>query len=385
MMRREGMVLAAVMVITALAAMIATSLLFRITAEVSAGAAKSRGLQARAASMSGLQQAMAVLASAADNPDLWRDNPDLFKNQLVCDDGTNRWYFTIYARNSSDPDNVRYGLTDESGKINLAGASTGTLRKLIELVRGEDNDEAGTEELLDCLMDYMDFDDELLQMQYELKEAPGGGRGRGGNRNSDREAGDVIESGVDKDDLETVMGRLTVWSDSTRGATPEPGGDREPSDDEATPPETNDEPSRGDENETPRGGTFVGPVSFSQTVNVYAAPREVLMVLPGMDAGAADNIIAERDNVPAEDRENLAWLYVRDAVDADTFKAIAPLLTTRGYQFHVRCVGFGSPSGRFCVLEAVLDVTGDTPRIVYLRDLTRLGVPFALDPEDEEM
>ena len=151
MRRRNGMVLVAVMVITALAAMIAVSLLFRVTAEVAASAARSDGQQARAAAMSGLRQAMAVLQSASERPDVWRNNPDLFQNQLVCDDGRNRWYFTIYARDGSDPENVRYGPTDESGKISLLAAGDEMLTKLIDRVRDEATVEATTQELVECL------------------------------------------------------------------------------------------------------------------------------------------------------------------------------------------------------------------------------------------
>ena len=44
-------------------------------------------------------------------------------NQLVVDDGRNRWYFTVWAEEVSDdgsqPNTLRYGATDEAGKINL--------------------------------------------------------------------------------------------------------------------------------------------------------------------------------------------------------------------------------------------------------------------------
>ena len=36
------------------------------------------------------------------------------------------------------------------------------------------------------------------------------------------------------------------------------------------------------------------------------------------------------------------------------------------------------PSGRYRVLEAVVDVAAPAPRVVYLRDITRLGLPFDL-------
>jgi hypothetical protein len=34
-------------------------------------------------------------------------------------------------------------------------------------------------------------------------------------------------------------------------------------------------------------------------------------------------------------------------------------------------------------MEAVVDLAGATPRITYLRDVTRLGLPFAIHSEEE--
>jgi hypothetical protein len=47
-------------------------------------------------------------------------------------------------------------------------------------------------------------------------------------------------------------------------------------------------------------------------------------------------------------------------------------------------VGFGVPCGQYRVLEAVVDLARRTPRLAYVRDVTRLGLPFALDPEQLE-
>jgi hypothetical protein len=47
----------------------------------------------------------------------------------------------------------------------------------------------------------------------------------------------------------------------------------------------------------------------------------------------------------------------------------------------LRCVGFGLPCGRFRVLEAVIDLGGGAPRVVYLRDISRVGLPFAVNTE----
>ena len=87
-------------------------------------------------------------------------------------------------------------------------------------------------------------------------------------------------------------------------------------------------------------------------------------------------IVDTREGLDAQQRATSAWLYTQGIVSADTFKQVAPLLTARSYQFTVRSFGYRPGGGRFCVLEAVIDLAWTQPRITRLRDLTRLGVPL---------
>ena len=68
-------------------------------------------------------------------------------------------------------------------------------------------------------------------------------------------------------------------------------------------------------------------------------------------------------------------------MDAPRFKQLTPFLTARSYQYSFRVVGYGLPSGRFRVLDVIIDLASGEPVVTYLRDLTRLGVPFKLEPE----
>ena len=97
----------------------------------------------------------------------------------------------------------------------------------------------------------------------------------------------------------------------------------------------------------------------------------------------ADQIVQVRSEIPLEELGSIAWLASSGVVDdPETMTKIAPLLTTRSGQFRFFCVGFSIPSGRYCVLEAVIDLAGKSPRIAYLRDITRLGLPFGFDVEE---
>jgi hypothetical protein len=103
-----------------------------------------------------------------------------------------------------------------------------------------------------------------------------------------------------------------------------------------------------------------------------------------MDANLAQQIVDARGNLDAETKSTTAWLYTQNLVDAAAFKVVAPFITTRSYQYSVRCVGFGVPCGRYRVLEAVVDLSGSAPRVTYLRDISRLGLPFPLDVDSIE-
>lgn len=495
----RGSVILAVSVVTLMGALVAASLLFRMQAQTTAVGSLGQGDQAHAAAMSGIHLAIALMTTppADDTSELaveseleiedptlaeaaqtirpktvaprsmWYDMEELFKNRLVYDDGANRWYFTVYARNWLDKESVRYGLTDEAGKININNASEEVLINLPGM----------TTELVDTLIDYRDRDSEtrpegaeqdyydqlstpymaknsalgtleellmvksynagilygedanrngllepneddsdekfppddndgllnsglhevatvnatdipvsstgeaqvningnaqqlqgqlaatglseqtisfivayradnqrfthpsqLLGMTHTTQNGGGGGR-RGGRGGGGQPGGQMISSGVTAEDLPTVLDKLTV-----------------------------NNPNR--------------PVSG--LINVNSAPTIVLAALPEIDQSVAESIVESRGTLEDEELKTTAWLLTQNIVDEETYKAIAPKLTSRGFQYHIRVIGFGIPSGRFRILEAIIDIGGTTPRITYLRDITKLGVPFPLVIDDAQ-
>jgi hypothetical protein len=120
-------------------------------------------------------------------------------------------------------------------------------------------------------------------------------------------------------------------------------------------------------------------------VNVNTASKEVLGSLPGMTPDLAQSIVDVRGGLDPGVRSTIAWLKTQNVLDSATFKMVAPFLTARSFQFRIKCVGFCVPSGRFKVVEAVVDLAGATPRILYMRDLTRLGMPFAIDVSSQTL
>ncbi|MBS3821830.1 MAG: hypothetical protein GVY16_07375 [Planctomycetes bacterium] len=117
-------------------------------------------------------------------------------------------------------------------------------------------------------------------------------------------------------------------------------------------------------------------------VNVNTASANVLAALPEISDNTARQIVDLRDSIADEQKQTPAWLYAEGLLDADRFRQVAPRLTARSFQYRVRSVGFAWPGGQFRVVEAVIDLAGERPRIMYLRDLTRRGLPTAIDVDE---
>ncbi len=453
-MKRRGMVLAAVLVVAALAATVAVSVLFLMRAEAGASLAHTRGEQAWRAAMSGFRFASVVVAGGPGDVELWYDNPEIFLNQLVFDDGADQWYFTIYAENPIDDESVRYGLEDEAAKLNLNTADEETLFGFAPLLP----------EHVDALLDWRDSDeqarpqgaeqtyyDQLLH-PYLVQNGPlrtleevllikgfngpvvyGEDANLNGLLDPNEDDGDDRFPPDDRDGAlnRGLYGLATVWS-------VEPNVDRFGEariDLNSSPDQLAQEGlsqplvdllrvyrAEGNRLEHPadllemeyrvqrqhrefpdlrQGDVLVAEVqpedlvilmdrtttapnqrTVAGLVNVNTAPVAVLAALPGIDENLARQIADVRTGLDAEVRSTTAWLYTSGVMDAAEFRAAAPRLTARSYQYRVRCIGFGLVCGQYRIVEGVIDLAGSRPRLTYLRDLTRLGLPFALDAEE---
>jgi len=454
---RHGVVLIAVLVVTAITAMIAGGLMFRVRAEAKASAAVSNGDQAYAACMSGIHRAVNVLTQLEGGRDVWYENPEAFQNQLVFDDGTEQWYFTIYAPSDIDDEQVRYGLIDEGGKISLLTASEETIRNLPGV----------TEEMADAYLDYRDSDDEprpfgAEQEYYDALPQPylirngalatieelllvrgfNGPVVYGEDANFsgvlDRNEDDGDESfPPDNGDGELDTGLVGLCTVITYGPDLDSDGESRIDLNRADvdelglylPQETVDfiiafredggrfthashllemqHVMSKDSKSVPSAkqgaviASGVGPDLLPDVLDRYTTSRggrrpvvgrinintcspRALQVLAEIDAVAADQIVAVREGLDEEKRRTPAWLYTEGVVDAATFKEVAPGLTATSYQYRVRVIGYGARSDRYRIMEAMIDLGRDTPRLSYVRDLTRLGLPIALDPDEKE-
>lgn len=432
--RERGFLLLAVLVIVMLASMVVLSLLFRLRAEQAGFQASMGTEQAWAAVNSGVQQAMHVVTSAPLDPSVWENNPALFRHQLVVDDGSDRWYFTLYSPPKEGDTELRYGLIDEARKLNLNVATAEMLSKATALGPQLIQEIAGDNPLLTNAVDTLALAHQQFSTFDELLRlpscTPGFLYGEDANHNfklDPNEDDGRLQFPPDDADGRLFLGlqeTATVWTyefDIASDGSPRLQlNSPKPSVPEfVVPPQTmafiqaawenrrlfrspaelleakeKFKNADGKEVEVESGvGVAELPAVLDQLtttfapkltglVNVNTASIQVLQAVPGLTQAHAEAIIQVRESLPIESRQSIAWLYRESILNAADFKAVAPFLTARSYQFRFNAIGYALPSGRFRVFEIVIDTADRQPRILYARDITRFGVPFALAPSE---
>jgi DNA uptake protein ComE-like DNA-binding protein/type II secretory pathway pseudopilin PulG len=456
---QRGFILIAVLIVIMLASMIVVSLLFRLRAEETAGAAGMGSEQAWAAAMSGLYEAMRVASRSQPGSLDWRDNPTLFRDHLVVDDGSDKWYFTIYSQGDADQNELRFGLTDEASKLNINQATEEMLEKLPNM----------TPYLAQGLLDFLDSDDtprpegaeqeyydglptpyavfngplatleELLlvrgftpallygedanwNFQLDANEDDGAAQFPPDNQDGKLDCGlrqYVTVSSFDLDQDNTGGPRIPL-NDTNAVLTAKGQTNLSPAVREDLPPaliayieaarrsnvvinqpadlleatgKFKDENGKDVELESGVDKAELALVLDRFTtrtnsrlpglININTASSHVLQTLPDVDEALADSMVAARRNLRPEQQSTPAWLYQEGVVDADQLKKLMPFLTARAFQYHFHVLGYGVPSGRYRLLEAIIDTSTPTPTIQYLRDITRLGLPFRIElPSD---
>ncbi len=442
----RGFVLVGVLVVVMLVSMIALSLLFRQRAEETAAAAADGSDRAWEAALAGVREGMAVARQLAAGIELDGFDAPVLEARVVFEDGDESWRFTLYSRGPDELTPVRFGLSDEAGKLNLNTAGPTAVAKL-----------PGLQPLLtEALLDFIDADNEVrpegaeqeyydaLPRPYRILNGPlvtvdqlllvrgftpALVYGEDANLNFRLDPGeDDGPEGFPPDDGDGVLnaglrGLVTVSSYEpnrnragelrvnvnapgevfstnglppafvefvnalrTAGETVVDIGDVL----EASYPLRNAEGATVD---VPTGVgreeldvvldrfTATADLELKGLINVNTASKEVLQTVPGIDEALAETIVSTRSGLPASRRRTVAWLFSEGVVEAPKFREIAPHLTARGFQYGFHVVGYGAASGRYKVLEVIVDVAPSAGRLLYLRDITRMGLPFPLVPD----
>lgn len=462
-----GFVLLAVLVLIFLLSMLAVSLLFRSRADETAAHASGAGEQAWATAMSGIQQAIETATAAVPGSVEWMDQPSVFRDRLVTEDGADQWYFSVFSTGASgETSEVRYGLTDEASRIHLNHPGLADLTRIPRI----------TPSLAQALRQFTGADGSLTPTNN-----PGFAGATDGLAVVSTEDATTILSGISSglmlrhgplatlDDLLLVSGfsvPLLYGEDVNMNGRLDPNED---DGDEQFPPDNHDgildhgmaqyftvsswDPERtstgkarcdlNDPDDSlppsslPPGLTnYVAAMRATRTrvkhpadllgatlktkdaqgaetvlssgvqpenlptvldlfaadgdlrhegrINIDTASATVLATLPGIDLSLAETIVSTRSGLSPERRASIAWLLQEGVMDAERFKALAPQLTATASQFGFSVLAYGVPSGRFCVVQVIIDTAQRPPQIIYLRDRTRLGLPFKPGPEKSD-
>ena len=446
--------LLAILVFIFLLSMLTVSLLFRSKGDETATFASSGSEQAWAAAMSGVEVALQTAAAITPGAVDWEDNPTVFRQRQVYDDGADQWYFTVYSPTGSDAlVEVRYGLSDQASKLNLNHPGRADLAKIpqvtqaladaLRLYTGQPGTNAAVSPFISpepleegtggdvvrapgtlvvTNRQLATLDELLLVPGFTWPLLHGEDANMNGRLDANEDDGDETFPPDNHDGrLDHGMAQyLTVesYEPDRNGAggvrvnlnnakASLPAGDfpaaftnylsvlqaakqkiEHPADLlEATAKVKN---AQGVEVEVASGITkeelprimdlFTADDEgrHDGLINLNTASATVLATLPDVDVALAESIVSTRTGLSPDRRTTTAWLYQEGLVDAPKFKALARSLVARSYQYHFQVIGFGLPSGRYRVLEVAIDVAGQQGRITYLRDITRLGLPFQL-------
>jgi type II secretory pathway component PulK len=417
-----------VLVLSGLALVFARSM--RVAAAVSANQVAS--LEAESIAAGALQYIVAKLAESAQDQTATSttstsQTTDTYE-ALPVGDG----YFWVLQSNLEDDRESRFGLTDESGKINLNTASLEMLQKLPGM----------TAELAASIIDWRDTDsdvtaggaeDEYYLLQptpYHCKNAPletvdeillikgasedllyGEDTNLNGvldpqeNDGDESEPPDNADGKLDRGFYDYVTVYSTESNVDSEGSTRINVGDSSARADLQTALQDAFKEDRALEilGSLSTGTTYTSLLQFyyrsrmtfaefaqiadklttsSETtlpglVNVNTASKEVLLCLPGLEEKDVDDLIAYRTtNSASENLNTIAW--VTEVLDQTKATGIGQYITVHSNQYSADILAVSGNGRAYKRYKAVID-TQSTPRVVYWRELAHFGWP--LDPE----
>jgi type II secretory pathway component PulK len=128
--------------------------------------------------------------------------------------------------------------------------------------------------------------------------------------------------------------------------------------------------------------TTTSATAIPGRININQAPQAVLKCIPNLTDDAIQQILSRRTPDPTQadpGRKYGTWLLSEGIVSLATMKQLLPLVTGGGSVYRAQVVGYyeeGRPTAR---VEAVIDATQRPARVVFWKDLTRLGSGYPLE------
>ena len=440
-MLRSGIALVGVLIIIGLLSMISLSLMYRIQASATSSTTTLSSEQAWATALSGLDRSIDVITDPSRSSQGWVNNPTDFEQQLVYDDGIDKWYFSVFRQGNLETGEVIFGVTDEASKlplnltnitqlVSVPGITLPTAESLADFTDKDSitRDNGAEQDVYDLLPTPYNIPNQTVSFLDELLLANGISAyhlyGEDLNRNHkldiNENDGDLLQPPDDQDgslagginryftlnsrdwnvnllnkprininspeiDLNTLglTEQTVLFLEAKRKLNQPFSSITDLVDAKVTITESANIKQDYESGVTVEDlfnlmDTFTADTrEFSPgRVNINSAPANILVQIPGIDENLATTIITTRNSIPLEKQSSLAWLLETDIMNIEQFKEVEPFLTARSFQFHIQVIGYGLPSGRFRTIEAVVDLIGTAPKIIYLRDLTKLGIPY---------
>ena len=440
-MLRSGIALVGVLIIIGLLSMISLSLMYRIQASATSSTTTLSSEQAWATALSGLDRSIDVITDPSRSSQGWVNNPTDFEQQLVYDDGIDKWYFSVFRQGNLETGEVIFGVTDEASKlplnltnitqlVSVPGITLPTAESIADFTDKDSitRDNGAEQDVYDLLPTPYNIPNQTVSFLDELLLANGISAyhlyGEDLNRNHkldiNENDGDLLQPPDDQDgslaggihryftlnsrdwnvnllnkprininspeiDLNTLglTEQTVLFLEAKRKLNQTFSSITDLVDAKVTITE-----SANIKQDYESGVTVEDLFNLMDTftadtrefrpgrVNINSAPANILVQIPGIDENLATTIITTRNSIPLEKQSSLAWLLETDIMNIEQFKEVEPFLTARSFQFHIQVIGYGLPSGRFRTIEAVVDLIGTAPKIIYLRDLTKLGIPY---------
>jgi type II secretory pathway component PulK len=132
--------------------------------------------------------------------------------------------------------------------------------------------------------------------------------------------------------------------------------------------------------EIERDLTFTNGTTIEGRVNVNTASEAVLACIPGIGTEYAGTLVAARRSNPVQ-TASAAW--VTEVLSGTNLVAAGPYVTGASYVFTADIAAVGRYGRGYQRIRHVFDTSEGTPRLVYRRDLTRLG--WALGSEVRQL
>jgi type II secretory pathway component PulK len=114
-------------------------------------------------------------------------------------------------------------------------------------------------------------------------------------------------------------------------------------------------------------------------ININTAPKQVLLCLPGLDAGDADAIVGKR--LSGADTTGMAWAF--DLLTPAKVAGMAGQITSRSFFYSADIVGVSGDGRSYKRVRIVIDAQKSPAKVIYRRDLTSFGWPLDRQIQDD--